>query len=171
MRGEDTIRSLSFLLLAAATAELLVLVDGFVPTCSRLPCVQNSVAATKRFCPVSSSATLGVGGRGFNPSRGRGLKARLRMGSLADDINADFEELIEANREWVKFKKELDPDCLQKTAAAHDPYIFWIGSSDSRAPSNEAIGTEAGEVFTYNNIANVVMNTDNGLMSAFDLRC
>lgn len=92
--------------------------------------------------------------------------SRLHMSSsLADDVNADYEELFDANREWIDFKLSQDPTFFERSAAQHTPSIMWIGCADSRVPSNEIVGAATGEIFTHRNIANVVMNTDNSVMS------
>jgi len=90
----------------------------------------------------------------------------LRMSSsLAAEVDEDFAELFDANKEWVAMKKRTDPEYFARNSAVHKPSVLWIGCADSRVPSNEVIGAEAGEIFTHRNIANVVMNTDNNLMS------
>lgn len=93
------------------------------------------------------------------------LVSGLRMSSLADDVDADFQELFAANKEWIQFKKQQDPTFFERNSAVHKPSVLWIGCADSRVPSNEVIGAESGEIFVHRNIANVVMNTDNNLMS------
>ncbi len=100
------------------------------------------------------------------PVTGRMSKvAPVRMSSLAEDVNADYEELFIANKEWISFKKAQDPTFFERNSAVHKPSVLWIGCADSRVPSNEIVGAESGELFVHRNIANVVMNTDNSLMS------
>mmetsp|Transcript_44941 Transcript_44941/g.112690 ORF Transcript_44941/g.112690 Transcript_44941/m.112690 type:complete len:561 (+) Transcript_44941:47-1729(+) len=155
----------SVLMLAAATGELLAQVQGFAPTAGLLPGAQRSVAATKRASLFTPGAKRGGLGCKCPGGCRCAQKTQLRMSSLADDVNADFEELFEANRDWIDFKKAQDPEFFKKNAAEHKPSVLWIGCADSRVPSNEVIGAESGEIFTHRNIANVVMNTDNSLMS------
>mmetsp|Transcript_44940 Transcript_44940/g.112686 ORF Transcript_44940/g.112686 Transcript_44940/m.112686 type:complete len:339 (+) Transcript_44940:47-1063(+) len=153
----------SVLMLAAATGELLAQVQGFAPTAGLLPGAQRSVAATKRASLFTPGAKRGGLGCKCPGGCRCAQKTQLRMSSLADDVNADFEELFEANRDWIDFKKAQDPEFFKKNAAEHKPSVLWIGCADSRVPSNEVIGAESGEIFTHRNIANVVMQTDQNL--------
>ena len=76
-----------------------------------------------------------------------------------------YEDIFEANRQWVASKKAEDAQFFDKLSADQTPEFLYIGCSDSRVPANEIMGLEAGEVFVHRNIANVVANTDLNAMS------
>lgn len=138
-----------------------------------------AIGALAVTCLVSGGEGFSVGGpllRRANggrasasklPIRGRsaGLCKVSMVNTLADDVNADYAELFEANKEWIDFKLSQDPGFFKKLSSEHKPSVLWIGCADSRVPSNEIVGAMSGELFTHRNIANVVMNTDNSVMS------
>lgn len=77
----------------------------------------------------------------------------------------DYSQLFVNNKTWVQEKLNLDPKYFENHAAGQKPKYLYIGCSDSRLPVNEMTGTSAGELFIHRNVANMVVHTDNNLMS------
>jgi carbonic anhydrase len=76
-----------------------------------------------------------------------------------------IEKLFENNKEWAAKQVARNPDFFKELAHQQKPYIFWIGCSDARVPSNQIIKLEPGQVFVHRNIANVVTHTDLNCLS------
>ncbi|SMG27560.1 carbonic anhydrase [Marivirga sericea] len=76
-----------------------------------------------------------------------------------------YSRLFENNKKWVEEKLNLDPHYFENHAKGQKPKYLYIGCSDSRLPVNEMTGTSAGELFIHRNVANMVVHTDNNLMS------
>src|SRR5215831_15565780 len=76
-----------------------------------------------------------------------------------------YEQLLLANKAWVEEKLKIRPDYFSRQVEAQTPEFLWIGCSDSRVPSEDITGTEAGELFVHRNIANMVVHTDLNLLS------
>lgn len=76
-----------------------------------------------------------------------------------------YPKLFENNKKWVEEKLNLDPEYFENHAKGQKPKYLYIGCSDSRLPVNEMTGTSAGELFIHRNVANMVVHTDNNLMS------
>ena len=81
---------------------------------------------------------------------------------------AEFEKLLEANKEWAKKQVTSDPSFFERLASIQTPDFLWIGCSDSRVPANQITGTEPGEMFVHRNVANMVVNTDVNLLAVLD---
>jgi len=93
-----------------------------------------------------------------------------------DEDQADkhnIQKLLTNNAKWVRSKMAEQPDFFEKLGAAHEPFIMWIGSSDSRITAETITNTQPGEIFTHNNIGNLVMQADpnlqGGLQYAVDV--
>ncbi len=67
---------------------------------------------------------------------------------MLDDLKAN-------NRRWAERRTIADPDFFKRLAAGQAPDHLWIGCSDSRAPANEIVGLEPGELFVHRNVANL----------------
>ncbi|RAJ87797.1 carbonic anhydrase [Chitinophaga dinghuensis] len=80
----------------------------------------------------------------------------------------DYNQVFENNRKWVASKTATEADFFEKMADSQSPKYLYIGCSDSRVPTNEIMGLEAGEVFVHRNIANLVCNTDLNVMSVIN---
>jgi carbonic anhydrase len=79
-----------------------------------------------------------------------------------------YNQIFENNKRWVASKKATDTDFFNKMAHSQKPDYLYIGCSDSRVPTNEIMGLEAGEVFVHRNIANLVPNTDLNVMGVIN---
>ncbi|MDR6567105.1 carbonic anhydrase [Chitinophaga ginsengisegetis] len=79
-----------------------------------------------------------------------------------------YKEIFENNKRWVASKMATDEEFFEKMADSQKPAYLYIGCSDSRVPTNEIMGLEAGEVFVHRNIANLVPNTDLNVMGVIN---
>ncbi len=81
---------------------------------------------------------------------------------------ATYEQVFENNRQWVKKMKGSQADFFEKLAEGQQPDYLYIGCSDSRAPANQIMGLDPGDVFVHRNVANMVVNTDLNVMSVIN---
>jgi carbonic anhydrase len=79
-----------------------------------------------------------------------------------------YNDIFENNRIWAASKTAADKDFFSKLAEEQNPDYLYIGCSDSRVPTNEIMGLDAGEVFVHRNVANLVNNVDLNVMSAIN---
>ncbi|PSL31834.1 carbonic anhydrase [Chitinophaga ginsengisoli] len=79
-----------------------------------------------------------------------------------------YDEIFENNRMWMASKTASDKEFFEKLAVEQNPDYLYIGCSDSRVPTNEIMGLDAGEVFVHRNIANLVNNVDLSVMSVIN---
>ncbi|HEX8428705.1 carbonic anhydrase [Hymenobacter sp.] len=77
----------------------------------------------------------------------------------------DITRIFENNQNWVQKKLSTEPDYFSNLSKGQTPDILYIGCSDSRVTAEELMGVSPGEVFVLRNIANMVPNTDLGVMS------
>ncbi|MBI3311646.1 carbonic anhydrase [Serratia quinivorans] len=73
--------------------------------------------------------------------------------------------LLVKNRSWATQQQSRDPDFFPQLAQAQKPHILWIGCSDSRVPAETIVRAQPGELFVHRNIANMVEEQDDNLMS------
>ncbi|CAI1526743.1 Carbonic anhydrase 2 [Serratia quinivorans] len=73
--------------------------------------------------------------------------------------------LLVKNRSWATQQQSRDPNFFPQLAQAQKPHILWIGCSDSRVPAETIVRAQPGELFVHRNIANVVEEQDDNLMS------
>ncbi|QGH59903.1 carbonic anhydrase [Serratia proteamaculans] len=73
--------------------------------------------------------------------------------------------LLVKNRSWATQQQARDPDFFPQLAQAQQPHTLWIGCSDSRVPAETIVRAQPGELFVHRNIANVVEEQDDNLMS------
>ncbi|WP_414147053.1 carbonic anhydrase [Erwinia sp. BNK-24-b] len=73
--------------------------------------------------------------------------------------------LMARNRSWVQLQKNRDADYFLKMVTAQQPQALWIGCSDSRMPAEVLTCAPPGEIFVHRNIANMVLEDDESLMS------
>jgi carbonic anhydrase len=76
-----------------------------------------------------------------------------------------YDSLLINNRNWVDEKLGVDINYFKKLSEGQTPQYLFIGCSDSRITPNEITGTTAGELFMHRNIANLVSEKDQNLMS------
>lgn len=81
---------------------------------------------------------------------------------------ASYDQVFENNKQWVEKMKGSDADFFEKLAKGQQPDYLYIGCSDSRAPANQIMGLDPGDVFVHRNIANMVVNTDLNVMSVIN---
>ncbi|MEC5146659.1 carbonic anhydrase [Chitinophaga sp. 212800010-3] len=79
-----------------------------------------------------------------------------------------YNQIFENNRRWVASKMATDKEFFEKMATSQSPDYLYIGCSDSRVPTNDIMGLDAGEVFVHRNIANLVPNTDLNVMGVIN---
>ncbi len=80
---------------------------------------------------------------------------------MADVIKS----LLEGNKKWVEAIKGGSPGFFDELSKGQSPEVLWIGCSDSRVPVNQVTGSDPGTIFVQRNIANMVVLTDNNLLS------
>lgn len=79
-----------------------------------------------------------------------------------------YDEIFENNRAWMASKTADDKAFFERLAKEQNPDYLYIGCSDSRVPTNEIMGLDAGEVFVHRNIANLVNSIDLNVMSVIN---
>ena len=77
----------------------------------------------------------------------------------------DLKQLLENNRRWAERIKASNPEFFNSLAQEQTPNYLWIGCSDSRVPSTQLVGLNAGDLFVHRNVANVVVHTDFNCLS------
>ncbi|QNF33615.1 carbonic anhydrase [Adhaeribacter swui] len=77
----------------------------------------------------------------------------------------DIKQIFKNNEKWVQTKLSTEPNYFRDLSKGQKPGILYIGCSDSRVTAEELMGVSPGEVFVLRNIANMVPNTDLGVMS------
>ncbi|MFI8414882.1 carbonic anhydrase [Serratia sp. NPDC078593] len=73
--------------------------------------------------------------------------------------------LLARNRSWALQQRQRNPHYFRKHVAGQQPQALWIGCSDSRVPAEVLTGAHPGELFVHRNIANMVLEDDDSLMS------
>lgn len=79
-----------------------------------------------------------------------------------------IKRLLLENKAWAQGQIESDPDYFKNMAKEQNPEILWIGCADSRVPPNVVVNTRPGTVFVHRNIANLVYEDDENLMSVIE---
>ena len=74
-------------------------------------------------------------------------------------------DLLEGNKAWAADTKAEFPELLDQLAEGQPPQYLWIGCADSRVPANQVTNSKPGTIFVQRNIANMVVHTDNNLLS------
>ncbi|QDK80324.1 carbonic anhydrase [Spirosoma sp. KCTC 42546] len=80
----------------------------------------------------------------------------------------DIARIFKNNQNWVQKKLDIEPTYFSDLSKGQTPDILYIGCSDSRVSAEELMGVSPGEVFVLRNIANMVPNTDLGVMSVIN---
>ncbi|MEI2264986.1 carbonic anhydrase [Erwinia sp. CGal63] len=73
--------------------------------------------------------------------------------------------LLARNRSWAQQQKHRDAEFFLNLVPAQQPQALWIGCSDSRVPAEVLTNAHPGELFVHRNIANMVLEEDESLMS------
>lgn len=76
--------------------------------------------------------------------------------------------LLLQNKAWARGQSDIDPTYFANMSKTQNPEILWIGCSDSRVPPDEVINTKPGHLFVHRNIANLVYEDDENLMSVIE---
>jgi len=84
---------------------------------------------------------------------------------LRETIVTTLKPLLAKNRSWALQRRERNPDYFEKYLHQQKPHSLWIGCSDSRVPAEVLTGSHPGELFVHRNIANMVVDGDDNLMS------
>ncbi|XOV93257.1 MAG: carbonic anhydrase [Bacteroidota bacterium] len=79
-----------------------------------------------------------------------------------------IEQIFENNKKWIQDKLNLDPNYFVNLSKGQNPPILYVGCADSRVTAEEIMGVNPGDVFVHRNIANMVPNTDLGVMSTIN---
>jgi len=82
--------------------------------------------------------------------------------------NKFCQNLIANNANWIRDKKENDPQYFEKLAIGQAPKYLMIGCSDSRVPLSSMFNAEPGEIFIHRNVANQVGMTDMNLQTVLE---
>jgi carbonic anhydrase len=77
-----------------------------------------------------------------------------------------YATLLKNNRRWASERAASDPGFFPALAREHKPHCLFVGCSDARVPLDVITQAEPGELFVVRNIANQVLPTDAGLVSA-----
>ncbi|GAB4045477.1 carbonic anhydrase [Spirosoma litoris] len=80
----------------------------------------------------------------------------------------DITRIFQNNQNWVQKKLNVEPNYFSDLSKGQTPDILYIGCSDSRVTAEELMGVSPGEAFVLRNIANMVPNTDLGVMSVIN---
>ena len=81
-------------------------------------------------------------------------------------MQGDISQLIENNKAWAEGITSRDPNFFDHLSSHQSPQFLWIGCSDSRVPPNQIAGALPGEIFTHQNVGNLVQLNDVNCMSA-----
>ncbi|PZL91773.1 carbonic anhydrase [Pantoea graminicola] len=80
-------------------------------------------------------------------------------------IVTTLKPLLAKNRSWALQRRQRNPDYFKKFLHQQKPHSLWIGCSDSRVPAEVLTGSQPGELFVHRNIANMVIEEDDNLLS------
>ncbi|MCQ8212015.1 carbonic anhydrase [Cetobacterium somerae] len=80
----------------------------------------------------------------------------------------NYNELLEANLEWVEKRLDLDKDYFKNLAKGQNPPFLYIGCSDSRMPIDTFTQSEPGSFFIHRNIANQVFSNDMNFLATLE---
>ncbi|MFS2221196.1 carbonic anhydrase [Pantoea sp. B65] len=73
--------------------------------------------------------------------------------------------LLAKNRSWALQRRQRNPHYFDNNLHQQKPHSLWIGCSDSRVPAEVLTGCHPGELFVHRNIANMVIDNDDNVMS------
>ena len=81
-------------------------------------------------------------------------------------MQSDITQLIQKNKAWAEEITSKNPNFFDHLSSHQSPQFLWIGCSDSRVPPNQIAGALPGEIFTHQNVGNLVQLNDVNCMSA-----
>ena len=84
---------------------------------------------------------------------------------MSDHQPPTIDDLLAQNRAWAEGKTAADPGFFKRLVNQQSPAYLWIGCSDSRAPANEIVGMDPGELFVHRNVANLAPPQDANFLS------
>ncbi|KAL0488128.1 carbonic anhydrase [Acrasis kona] len=99
----------------------------------------------------------------YNFKKSRHLSSN-NLAEIDEDFH-DYKKLFTGNRDFVARKTKEDPEYFTRLVNTQTPKYVLIGCSDSRVPPDQLTNTNPGEIFIHRNVANLVVNTDNNIMS------
>jgi carbonic anhydrase len=79
-----------------------------------------------------------------------------------------IKKLLLENKAWAQGHLQMDPEYFENMAKDQNPDILWIGCADSRVPPDEILNCKPGSLFVHRNIANIVHNDDENLLSVLE---
>lgn len=80
----------------------------------------------------------------------------------------NYNELLEANLEWIEKKLELNKDYFKNLSEGQNPPFLYIGCSDSRMPIDTFTQSEPGSFFIHRNIANQIFSNDMNFLATLE---
>lgn len=80
----------------------------------------------------------------------------------------DMSTIFKNNEDWIRRRREVDPEFFERLSEGQSPEVLYIGCSDSRVTAEELMGAGPGEIFVHRNIANMVSNLDLSAMSVIE---
>lgn len=80
----------------------------------------------------------------------------------------NYNELLEANLEWIEKKLELNKDYFKNLSKGQNPPFLYIGCSDSRMPIDTFTQSEPGSFFIHRNIANQIFSNDMNFLATLE---
>ena len=80
----------------------------------------------------------------------------------------NYNELLEANLEWIEKKLELNKDYFKNLSKGQNPPFLYIWCSDSRMPIDTFTQSEPGSFFIHRNIANQVFPNDMNFLATLE---
>lgn len=76
-----------------------------------------------------------------------------------------YKQLLLSNKAWAQEMLDENPDFFTRQLSGQQPDFLWIGCSDSRVSPEQMTMTHPGGLFMHRNIANLVNEEDNNLLS------
>ncbi|WP_443970378.1 carbonic anhydrase [Sphingobium sp. CR28] len=76
-----------------------------------------------------------------------------------------YKQLLLSNKAWSQEMRDENPEFFTRQLDGQQPDFLWIGCSDSRVSPEQMTMTHPGGIFMHRNIANLVNEKDNNLLS------
>ncbi|KAL4932256.1 carbonic anhydrase [Aspergillus undulatus] len=71
-----------------------------------------------------------------------------------------FTAALTSNKAWAASTTASHPDLFRTLSQGQNPFILWLGCSDSRCPETTLLGLKPGDVFVHRNIGNIIHPAD-----------